>query len=63
MDFRSTFYLFGGVCCASRSSFALKTTAENTDSQDIKNMIQQSFYVDDLAYSSDDMKQLTNQVT
>ena len=26
-------------------------------------MIQQSFYVDDLAHSSDDMKQLSNQVT
>ena len=63
IHFRSTSHLFGGVWCASSSSYALKKTAENTHDQDIKNMIQQSFYVDDLAHSSDDMKQLSNQVT
>ena len=63
MHFRSTSHLFGGVWCASSSLYALKKTVENTNNQDIKNMIQQSFYVDDLAHSSDDMKQLTNQVT
>ena len=63
MHFRSTSHLFGGVWCASSSSYALKKTAENTNNQDVKNMIQQSFYVDDLAHSSDDMKQLSNQVT
>ena len=63
VHFHSTSQLFGGVWCASSSSYALKKTAENTDDQDIRNMIQQSFYVDDLAHLSDDMKQLSNQVT
>ena len=62
MHFRSTSHVFGGVWCACSSSYALKKTTKNTDKQGIKNMIQQSFYVDDLAHSSDDMKQLTNQV-
>ena len=59
MHFRSPSHLFGGVWCASSSSYALKKTAENTNNQDIKNMIQQSFYVNDLAHSSDDMNQLS----
>ena len=63
MHFRSTSHLFGSVWCTSSSSYALKKTVENINNQDIKNMIQQSLYVDDLAHSSDDMKQLSNQVT
>ena len=52
--FRSTSHLFGGIWCSSSASYALRRSAETTSDLNIQNIIMQSFYVDDLAYSSAD---------
>ena len=52
-----TSHLFGGVWCASSSTYALRRTAIDAGASDVvRNTIMRSFYVDDLLTSVSDKK-------
>ena len=53
--YRMKCFIFGGVFCASGSSYALQTTADLSPSQQVKDVLLQNFYVDDLAFSSNNL--------
>ena len=46
--YRMKCFIFGRVFCASGSSYALQTTADLSTSQQVKDVLLQNFYVDDL---------------
>ena len=53
--YRMTSHLFGGVWCASSSTYALRRTAIDVGASDVvRNTIMRSFYVDDLLTSVSD---------
>ena len=53
--YRMKCFIFGGVFCASGSSYALQTTADLSPSQQVKDVLLRNFYVDDLAFSSNNL--------
>ena len=57
VHYRMTCFTFGGIFCASGSSYALQETAKLAPSQHVKDVILQNFYVDDMAYSSSDVQE------
>ena len=58
-----TCFIFGGIFCASGSSYALQETAKLGSILHVKNAILGNFYVDDIAYSSNDMEEAKDTIT
>ena len=59
-EYRMTRHLFGGVWCASSSTFALRDAVAHHDvPHAIHNVIHRSFYVDDCLHSSQSVKEMT----
>ena len=63
VHYRMTCFIFGGTFCASGSSYALQETAKLASNQHVKDVILQNFYVDDLAYSSNDAQEAKDTIT
>ena len=63
VHYRMTCFTFGGIFCASGSSYALQETAKLAPSQHVKDVILQNFYVDDMAYSSSDVQEAKDTIS
>ena len=63
IHYRMTCFIFGGIFCASGSSYALQETAKLASSQHVKDAILGNFYVDDIAYSSNNMDEAKDTIT
>ena len=59
---RSTCHIFGGIWSASSALYALRKTAELTDDVAVQDAIKRNFYVDDLAYSTQNIAQAKSMV-
>ena len=63
VHYRMTCFTFGGIFCASGSSYALQETAKLAPSQHVKDVILQNVYVDDMAYSSSDVQEAKDTIS
>ena len=59
VHYRMTCFTFGGIF----SSYALQETAKLAPSQHVKDVILQNFYVDDMAYSSNDVQEAKDTIS